>query len=237
MGNSPRQRNMFVASGKAPVLLIWFSSATTREASRGYCLEAECPGGFCCLRVRQRNPAGRVLSLEVQRKRLEARQLPRANCAAELETTASFEEHRGTCASSRCPASVGSACGASYAKAGYGLAHGRDIVEHRREPALGLRHRPCPCGGVVLDLVALDLADAEIVALRVAEIEPAHRGARPHREALGELHADRALGVEQAEQGRLLGVIGLRRIARRRADAAILLGDQVGLVRSFSSAA
>ena len=42
------------------------------------------------------------------------------------------------------------------------------------------------------------------------------------------LHADRALAVEQREQRRLLAVIGLRRIARRRADAAIFLGDQVG---------
>ena len=34
-------------------------------------------------------------------------------------------------------------------------------------------------------------------------------------------------GVEQAEQRRLLGVVGLGRIAGRRADAAIVLGDQL----------
>src|SRR4030095_14571672 len=58
------------------------------------------------------------------------------------------------------------------------------------------------------------------------EIESAYGGARPHREALGELDADATLAVEQAEQLALLGVVGLRRIARRRTDAAIFLGDE-----------
>src|SRR5262249_35704308 len=93
----------------------------------------------------------------------------------------------------------------------------RIVVEHRREPLLRLLDAPALAFGVVLDLVALDLADAEIVALRVAEIEPAHRCARPHRKALRELDPDAALAVEQVEQGRLLAVIGLRGIARRRA--------------------
>ena len=67
----------------------------------------------------------------------------------------------------------------------------RVVVEHRREPPLGFLGAPALAPGVVLDLIALDLADAEIVALRVAEIEAAHRGAGPHGEALGERHAGR----------------------------------------------
>src|SRR5205807_2087557 len=47
----------------------------------------------------------------------------------------------------------------------------RIVVEHRREPALGLLDAPAFAGGVVRDLIALDLADAEIVALGMAEIE------------------------------------------------------------------
>ena len=47
------------------------------------------------------------------------------------------------------------------------------VVEDRREPAFRLLHRPVFASRVVLDLVALDLADAEITTLRVAEIEPA----------------------------------------------------------------
>src|SRR3954470_16956798 len=87
----------------------------------------------------------------------------------------------------------------------------RIVIQNRREPALGLVHAPALALGIVLDLVALDLADAEIGALRVAEIEPAHRRAWPHREALGEIDAD-ALRLEQAEERAFLGVIGLRRI-------------------------
>ena len=45
--------------------------------------------------------------------------------------------------------------------------------------------------------------------------------------AFGELDADRPLGVEQPEQRRLFGMVGLGGIARRRADAAIGLGDQI----------
>src|SRR4249920_441438 len=73
----------------------------------------------------------------------------------------------------------------------------RIIVEHRREPLLRLGHAPAIARGVVLDLIALDVADGEIVALGMAEVEPAHGGARPHGEALGELEADAPLTIEQ----------------------------------------
>src|SRR6478672_2274380 len=50
------------------------------------------------------------------------------------------------------------------------LARMRDriIVEHGRKPALGFRDRPALAARIVHHLVTLDLADAEIVALRVA---------------------------------------------------------------------
>src|SRR5260370_36979740 len=100
------------------------------------------------------------------------------------------------------------------------------VIEDRRQPSLGLGQRLVLAPCVILDLVALDLADAEIIAFRMAEIEAAHRGARPHREAFGELDADRALAAKQREQGLLLSVIGLCRIAGRRPNAAIAFGDQ-----------
>src|SRR5262245_13440349 len=100
----------------------------------------------------------------------------------------------------------------------------RIVVQHRREPALRLRDAPALARRIVLDLVALDLADAEVVRVRVAEVETGHGRARPHREALGQLHAD-ALATDQGEQRGLLGMIGLRRVARRRTDAAIPLLD------------
>src|SRR5882672_6089446 len=107
----------------------------------------------------------------------------------------------------------------------------RIIIEDGRQPLLGFLDAPAFALGIILDLVALDLADAEIVAFRVAEIEAAHGGARPHRKALGELDADAALDVEQAEQRLLLGVVGLRRIPRRRPDAAILLGNELDVAQ------
>src|SRR5262245_37608543 len=56
----------------------------------------------------------------------------------------------------------------------------RIVVEHRREPFLRFGDRPALARGIVLDLVALDFADAEIVAVGMAEVEPADRRARPH---------------------------------------------------------
>src|SRR5258707_12401574 len=57
----------------------------------------------------------------------------------------------------------------------------RDIIQHRRQPALGFGDAHALARGIILDLVALDLADAEIEAFRVAEIKPGYRRARPHR--------------------------------------------------------
>src|SRR6266700_6043637 len=64
------------------------------------------------------------------------------------------------------------------------------VIEDRRQPFLRLGERPILARGIILDLVALDPADAEISALRMAEIDAAHRGARPHGKAFGEPHAD-----------------------------------------------
>src|SRR5215470_4271825 len=61
----------------------------------------------------------------------------------------------------------------------------RIVIEDRREPALAFGDRPALAPRIILDLVALDLADAEIGALRMAEIKPAHGRTRPHCEAFG----------------------------------------------------
>ena len=103
----------------------------------------------------------------------------------------------------------------------------RRVVQHRPEPAFDLLDRHALARRVVLDLIALDFGDAEIMRLRMGDVEAGDRGGRPHRVALGELDPDRPLGVEQPEEGRLLGMVGLGGIARRGADAAIGLGDQL----------
>src|SRR5258706_4932264 len=48
-----------------------------------------------------------------------------------------------------------------------GLHAPRIIIQQRRQPALRLDDRPSLAGGVILDLIALDLADAEISAMRL----------------------------------------------------------------------
>src|SRR3954468_13735077 len=109
----------------------------------------------------------------------------------------------------------------------------RNIIQHRRQPAFGLGHAHALARGVVLDLVALDLADAEIEAFGVREVKSRHRRARPHCKALRQIYAGRVLGVEQRKQRCLLRVIGLSGIAGRRADAGILLEDQLIRGESF----
>ena len=47
------------------------------------------------------------------------------------------------------------------------------IIQDRREPALDLRDAHAFAPGIILDLIALDLGDAEIMRLGMREIEPA----------------------------------------------------------------
>src|SRR3954471_15210168 len=57
----------------------------------------------------------------------------------------------------------------------------RVVVQDRPEPALDLADIHSLAGGVILDLIALNLGDAEIMRLRVGDVDPRHRRARPHR--------------------------------------------------------
>ena len=67
--------------------------------------------------------------------------------------------------------------------------------------------------GIILELVAADPRDAEILAVAVAEIEARHRRGRQHREILGQRHPA-GIAAEHVEQDRLEAVVGAGRIAR-----------------------
>ena len=110
-------------------------------------------------------------------------------------------------------------------------AHARGLLvdQVRGEPALRLGERHALPGRVVGQLVATDPADPEVVAVRVPQVVAGDRGARPHRERLGQPDAGPRLRLEQVEQRRLLGVVRAGRIAGRRADALVALGDEVGV--------
>src|SRR5688572_10195591 len=56
------------------------------------------------------------------------------------------------------------------------------VVEDGGEPALGGLQVPALALGVVRHLVALNAADAEVVGLRMGEVEPRHRRWRGHGE-------------------------------------------------------
>src|SRR5690606_3810128 len=73
------------------------------------------------------------------------------------------------------------------------------IGENRRQPFLGLLDAPALPLCIILDLVAVDAADAEIRALGMRKIETRHGRARPHCVALGEFDPDLRLCVEQFE--------------------------------------
>ena len=80
---------------------------------------------------------------------------------------------------------------------------------------------------VVGQLVATDPADPEVVAGGVPQVVAGDRGARPHRERLGQPDARPRLRLEQVEERPLLGVVGAGRVARGGPDALVALGDQV----------
>ena len=100
------------------------------------------------------------------------------------------------------------------------------LADIRRQPPFRCRQIPALAAGIVLDLILLDPPDAEIVRLRVAEVQTRHAGRRVHGEAFGKRHAGLGRRVQDAEQLGLLSVIGLGRIACGRTDAAVLLADQ-----------
>src|SRR5690606_32422278 len=113
---------------------------------------------------------------------------------------------------------------------GRAVARGRPhrlVGQRRGQPPLDLLDgHPLP-PRVVIDLVAAERADVEVRRLGVGEVEAADGGRRRHREVLGEGGARVGLGVEEAEERDLLGVIGLGRVAGGRADAAVALADEV----------
>src|SRR5690606_27366219 len=85
----------------------------------------------------------------------------------------------------------------------------RNVVQIRRQPALGLRNRPAFAARVVLDLVAADAAEHEVAAVGMAEVVAAHGRRRQHG---------------------LVGVLGAGGVAGGGAEPPVLLGEQRAVV-------
>src|ERR1700730_12477276 len=140
-----------------------------------------------------------------------------ASCAKVTSSwrTAARKPGSGGCASS---------CWAGREGPGHLL---RLVAEIRPQTALRFFLREPLAARVVLDLLAVDLADREVARLRMGEVPAAHRRGRVHGVGIGEADPGAAPDVEQAPELGLLGVIRARRVPGSRTDAAILLAHQL----------
>src|SRR5574340_1269406 len=106
-----------------------------------------------------------------------------------------------------------------------GAASGR-VTEIRRQPALGGFKVHAFALGVILNLVAVDLADGEVAGFGMREIKPADRRRWPHGEMLGDLYAGAPFDIQNLPDAGFFGVLGTGGIAGRGADTFVLLLDQ-----------
>eukprot|EP00754_Rhynchopus_humris_P019685 Rhum_TRINITY_DN14653_c10_g1::Rhum_TRINITY_DN14653_c10_g1_i1::g.106929::m.106929 len=117
-------------------------------------------------------------------------------------------------------ASCGCGCGCSLLL--------RLVAEaHEAEVVLGLCEGALATLRVVRDLVLLNLAHSEVLRLRVSEHDGRHGRRRKHRHRLRQLNVRRVRDVGQVPHLQLLLVVRLRRVARRRPDAQVVLLDEV----------
>src|SRR5258706_1050775 len=103
----------------------------------------------------------------------------------------------------------------------------RIIIKIGRKPAFHGAKVHLFAEMIIKDLVAINLADAEMLRLRVREIKSAHGTGGPHRVTFGELDAGVLLHVEQVPKDSFLGVVRARGVAGGGADASVLFVDQV----------
>src|SRR5690348_11528232 len=103
------------------------------------------------------------------------------------------------------------------------------LVEVGQEPAFRLFDRNTAAHRIILQLVAADPGDAEILAVAMPEVESADRRSWQHREILGQRDLA-GIFPEHIEQDRLQAVVGAGGIAGGRPDALIFFPDEL-LVR------
>src|SRR4029079_787787 len=102
----------------------------------------------------------------------------------------------------------------------------KPLIQVGPEPALRLLDRHAAASCIILELIAPDFRDSEILAVAVAEIEARNRRGRKHREILGERNFARAF-AEHLEERRLKAVIRARWVTGRGADPVIFLPSQL----------
>src|ERR1700735_936464 len=108
------------------------------------------------------------------------------------------------------------------------------VAEQGRQPTFCFSQFETLALRIAQDLIAVDLANAEIVRLRVGEIKPAHGSSREHGKRLCQTDARGALRIQEPPEQCLLSVLRTGGIPRRWADALILFADQSGVVQVFA---
>src|SRR5580658_3880840 len=103
----------------------------------------------------------------------------------------------------------------------------RVVVQVLSEPSLDFSYAHSLAFAIVDDLVAVDLAEAEISRFGMGEVESTHARAGPHRKRLGDQHSCIRLHIEQTPKLTLFRVIRARRITRSWPDAAIFLLNKI----------
>mmetsp|Transcript_30482 Transcript_30482/g.79140 ORF Transcript_30482/g.79140 Transcript_30482/m.79140 type:complete len:974 (-) Transcript_30482:1460-4381(-) len=103
-----------------------------------------------------------------------------------------------------------------------GLLGLRVIAQVGAHPLLRLLELLALAAGILGDLVLADLTHLEVRRALVGEDERRDRGRGQHRERVGQRDVRLLVRLEQLPHEGLLRVVGLRRVARRGADALVL---------------
>mmetsp|Transcript_40315 Transcript_40315/g.34038 ORF Transcript_40315/g.34038 Transcript_40315/m.34038 type:complete len:298 (-) Transcript_40315:3000-3893(-) len=99
--------------------------------------------------------------------------------------------------------------------------------------ALGGLEIPALALCIADNLVLLDLADSEVLGLRIREVKPRNRGRGKHCKRFGKLNRSQIMGFEKRPHLLFLRVIGLRRITGSRTNAVVFDLENVILSHVF----
>ncbi len=84
----------------------------------------------------------------------------------------------------------------------------RIVGQIRAQPTFGFREVHALAGRIVLDLVAIELADREIARCGMRKLQPADRRGRHHGLGFGQPNAGLGLDIEQFPEQVFFGVVG-----------------------------
>src|SRR5215469_7050762 len=97
----------------------------------------------------------------------------------------------------------------------------RIVVQVWPQPSLDFVNAHPFAIGVVGNLIAIDLPQAEVTRFRMGKVKTTHARCGPHRKGLRDLNSCVGANIQQVPERTLLGVIRAGWITRRRSDTAV----------------